>query len=225
MSRGRHDRCDNWEYKTHPNIKRLQTRSEGLVEVIRRHPRLSRRYGFDTRPAHRFLFSPFVPPKCRCLAGNYRGTSACSHLRNLRVTLGPAEPLVGSPPEKVEKEISELEARLRQLEEAFETWSNAGAPKPPPEVAVARLVANIAIALERFLTIHPYANGNGHCGRLLAWALFARQGFFPVGLPLDERPPYDAALYEHRRGNRLPLQTVLLQAYLGWGARGSAGQS
>lgn len=108
--------------------------------------------------------------------------------------------------------MRQFEQRLADLESGFQGWLSAQGPKPTPEQALARLIVNICYALERFLTIHPYANGNGHCGRLLAWGLFARQGFFPLGLPLDERPPYDDALFEHRRGNPLHLQVVMLQA-------------
>lgn len=220
MSKARHDNCDNWEYKTHPQIDKLRIRSEELVDAIRRYPRLARRYGFDTRKAHSFLFTPLAPNKCRHFAGQYRGFVRCRYLMRYRVGVGAADPMVGAPfpPNIVDQAMQQLETRLAQAESAFEAWMAASAPKPQPLEAVGRLVKVVCIALESFLTIHPYANGNGHCGRLLAWAMFARQGFFPLGLPLDERPPYDDALYEHRRGNTVMLQLVMLQALKGWPA-------
>lgn len=224
MKKGRHDNCDNWEYKTHPQIDKLRIRSEELIDAVRRHPRLARRYGFDTRAAHRFLFAPLAPKKCPEFAGQYRGFVRCQYLRRYRVGIGPADPLVGVPypPEIVDRTIQQLEARLVQAEVAFEAWIASPGPKPTPQQAVGRLVVIVCFALETFLTIHPYANGNGHCGRLMAWAMFARQGFLPLGLPLDERPPYDRALYEHRRGNPVLLQLVMLQALKGWPSSNSS---
>lgn len=218
MKKGRHDNCENWEYKTHPQIDKLRIRSEELIELIRRRPRLVRRYGFDTRKAHSFFFALFAPKKCPHFAGHYRGYPLCQYLKKYRVGIGTEDTLVGAPyhPEVVERTIQQLEFRLSQAEAAFEVWVASSGPKPTPQQAVSRLVVIVCDALETFLTIHPYANGNGHCGRLMAWAMFARQGFLPLGLPLDERPPYEQALYEHRRGRPVLLQLVMLQALKGW---------
>lgn len=214
MTKGRHDNCENWDYATHPQVDTLRIRSEELIESINQDPKSARNYGFDTRPVHKLLFTGLTPKKCPNLAGNYRGYPGCKYLRRYRVTLGPTEPLVGLPypPEVVESTMRGLEARLMQLEAEFEAWRSDPDPKPEPQQVLSRLVETVCIALESFLTIHPYANGNGHCGRFLAWITFARQGYLPLGLPLDERPPYDEALYAHRRGNRTWLQLVMLQA-------------
>ena len=222
MKKPHHNNCANWEYKTHPQIAKLRTRSEALVEVLGRNPRLAHRYGLDTRAAHRFLFCGLTPKECPKFAGNYRGSAGCKHLQRYRVGI-PGDPLVGALPELVAIEMQKLELRLQQLEEAFQDWKGAAEPKPAPAEAVGRLVEYLCLALERFLTIHPYANGNGHCGRLLAWALYARQGFLPLGLPLDEHLLYDEALYRHRRGDRLQLQVVMIQALKGWGSAPAPG--
>lgn len=218
MSKAHYNSCKNWEYKGHPNAGKLRVRSEALIEAIRLRPRLARRDGFDTRRAHGFLFDGLSPRDCPHFAGQYRGYLNCRFLRHYTVGIGQSDPLVGLPypPNLVEQATKQLEQSLAQTEAAFEAWRNAPAPKPDESIVVARLVAAACNGLERFLTIHPYANGNGHCGRLLAWALFARQGYLPLGLPLDERPPYNQALYEHRRGNTLYLQVVMLQALKGY---------
>jgi Fic family protein len=68
-----------------------------------------------------------------------------------------------------------------------------------------------------FVTIHPYANGNGHAARLVVWALLLRYGFQPTGWPVDPRPiPADQyyLAYESfaREGKISLLASQILQA-------------
>jgi hypothetical protein len=79
-----------------------------------------------------------------------------------------------------------------------------------------RLVQLVASALTRFLTIHPYMNGNGHMGRLLVWAALGRYNMLPVNWWLDDSPPnYGVMLTAYRAGNRLPLERFLLKCIKG----------
>ncbi len=214
MATGHHTNCGNWDYETHPGRDKVRVRSEALVRLLQRYPRLARRNGIDTRKAHRFLFSGMAPRKCPDFAGNYRGYIGCKYLRRYTIGVGASDPLVGEPypPNMVAEVMAQFEAIVLRAEAAFEAWRASHQPKPSDAEAVARFLAVACLALEKFLTIHPYANGNGHCGRLLTWGMFARQGFIPLGLPLDERPPYDQALWAHRRGDTIPLQVIMLQA-------------
>jgi hypothetical protein len=87
-----------------------------------------------------------------------------------------------------------------------------------PAIALAKLVSLLCLFLELFLTIHPYANGNGHCGRLIVWIILVRYGFIPTNWPLDAKPPapaYAKAISAYRDKNKLPLETLLMQCIQG----------
>jgi Fic/DOC family len=75
------------------------------------------------------------------------------------------------------------------------------------------LVQVICHAFVRFLTIHPYVDGNGHVARaLLNLALF-RFGFVAKGWPIDPRPAfpeYPEMIAHHRRGQRDYLEQFVL---------------
>lgn len=79
--------------------------------------------------------------------------------------------------------------------------------------AMAEGLANV---LECFFTIHPYANGNGHIGRFIVWLSFIRLKRYPrLRWPLNDRPPYDEAVQQHREGNPEPLRRLLLKTIRG----------
>jgi Fic family protein len=57
-----------------------------------------------------------------------------------------------------------------------------------PEQRLRYLVALAAHVFVAFLTIHPYANGNGHAARLIVWSVFGRYGHWPKNWPVEPRP-------------------------------------
>ena len=72
-----------------------------------------------------------------------------------------------------------------------------------------------ARAFQELLTIHPYANGNGHVARFLVWLLLGRYGYWPNSWTIDPRPNvlnYSAAISGHRRGNPVLLERLILEA-------------
>lgn len=204
---GNHENCADWDYETHPKQKTLKGACDRLTAAIAKNPEKFNRFGFDTRPAHRFLFKPFVPKDCTCLAGTYRGSPSCPELHRLDV--GVRGTAVGTPAAFVEMAMHLLDERCKSLLAAYA--ARVSAPGADEALAFALLVDVLCDLLELFFSVHPYANGNGHMGRLLAWALFAQHGFAPRNWSVDSKQPYGKALDAYRKGDRRPLRLFLVK--------------
>jgi len=99
-----------------------------------------------------------------------------------------------------------IETELGMLDAAHELPD--GLCDPP-----GKLLCTVTVccrALEHFLRIHPYANGNGHAARFLVWAILWRYGYWTRRWPLDGSPPYHALLSRYRDGDVEPLEKFLL---------------
>jgi hypothetical protein len=216
-----HENCKGWEYDRHPRRPEVTQRCDRLARVIVRRPRYFDRFGHDTRPGHAYMFNGMAPQKCKCIVGAYRGHKNCPALTQYSVMVD-GDNRVGVPPARVGWHMNQFEAQCRALEKKFTEWMTSSDPKPSAEVALFRYVAVLAEVLERLFTIHPYANGNGHAGRLLILVLMARVGIHPARWSIDAKQPYGDALAAHRRGNKVPLQDFILDAIIGTTGVGQA---
>ena len=165
----------------------------------------------DTRPRHLELFANLTPPSQPYLAGNYRGSKGRC-LRYLEVKVDE-DNRVGSPPARVAADIANfnsalLNAGLKALGEAFAI----GDDKLPPAEKLNYVVKFSCRLLVQFLRIHPYANGNGHIGRLIVWFILSKFGYWPQEWPLDAHPPYDELLSKYRDGDEQPLEDFVHMA-------------
>jgi Fic family protein len=120
----------------------------------------------------------------RIMAGEVMDQGRAGQYRTIRVRVGS---YVAPPPERVQPMMSDL------LE-----WWNKQAAKISP-------ILSSAIVHHQFETIHPFADGNGRAGRMLAlWELY-RRGFdshhiFSVDeFYWEDRARYYAALEKVRR--------------------------
>lgn len=209
-----HDDCKNWEYDTHPNRASLTAKCARLDRAIGRRPFKWASLGYDTRRSHAYMFAGLVPPTCKCLAGHYRGSTACKALTKYSVVV-LLDHYVGVEPGKVAWHIKQFEAQCKLLQSRFSEWKVATDPKPPEAIALLRFVKLLAEILERFFTIHPYANGNGHAGRLLLLVLMARAGYPPANWSIDGKKDYGNAIFAYRRGNKGPLEDFILDSITG----------
>lgn len=199
-----------WDYEDYNGWRALlKTRCATILHRLR----LGEIDGVDlsrnSRPCHRSMFHDLTPPDMPYFAGNYRG-SAYRCLRFYAVHV-PQNPRVGAPPENVEFLMSELDALVQ---ESFHSLDHAHAipdrDLPPPEKLY--YAATVACRLlEAFLTVHPYANGNGHVARTIVIAVLGRYGYWLNRWRIEPSPekrqdpakrmPYIAMIESWRSGN------------------------
>ena len=67
----------------------------------------------------------------------------------------------------------------------------------------------------RFEAIHPFIDGNGRTGRLLANFILMRAGYLPVSIKYENRADYyDAFASFHRDDNATPMIRIFVEAEL-----------
>jgi hypothetical protein len=204
--------CENWDYEKHPNSQSVTEYCKQFLRDLVADPSIKIHLFGDTRPAHREMFGKAVPDECTHLAGNYRGADF-EFLRNARVYFGPHE---GTIPSAVAVQMDFFhEDLLLGLAEIDAATQDPNGPLKGSRLLV-RIVQLMAATLTRFLTIHPYKNGNGHMSRMLVWIGLGKYKHLPVKWWLDESPPgYAPLLTAHRQGDPKPLERYLLKCIRG----------
>jgi hypothetical protein len=210
-----YDRNIGWEYEQHTNEPLVGARCAILLKILATNPARFDYYDIETRRAHAFIFWNTTPFGFDFFAGNYRGSNY-PELQTYKVGI-QSDSMVGIAPSKVAKDMLEFNTHLNRALTAFSTAVPAAKAAGKDAELLARIAPILAFFLQRFLTIHPYANGNGHMGRLLVAVLLARYGYRPAYWPVDDRPPYGELLAKHRRGNHTPLVNFILMCITGKG--------
>jgi hypothetical protein len=205
--------CPAWEYKDTPDCETvLRVRTAQIMRAVYyADPITMIRIIRDTRRVHELFFAGLTPTGFEYYAGNYRGSDHIC-LRSYEVMIA-GDPRVGHLPGLVSRSMSEfiVEAQdtLSEIDRLYRISENA-LSKAGKLIRCAQLLAALFVY---FLEIHPYANGNGHMGRLILIAGFRRQGLFVLGWPLHPRPadpPYSDAIKQYRSGNKAPLERFIL---------------
>jgi hypothetical protein len=203
----------NWEYDSDPSaISVLTPRCDEFLVSLKTFPGQHQPLITDSRPAHELMFEGLTPPACEYFAGNYRGEPLkCIEHYNVRIK---SDADVGTIAHDVQEEMNKLAAKVNTSVASLDAYTARQGANLKAADLLSFVVPLSAILLEKLLTIHPYANGNGHMGRLVIWVLLARYGIFPQSWPLEARPPYDIALWQHRRGEVVSLQYVILKCII-----------
>ncbi len=203
--------CEWWEYKNHKYANAVPIRCEAILnELANGHLNIEGCLN-NTRPLHKQIFENLTPPAQPYLAGHYRGEKfRC--LRYLQNTV-EGDRRVGTPPDRVAAAMANFYSHLvagglKALSDAFAIPDE----KLPAAEKLHYVVKLVCRLLVQFLGIHPYANGNGHMGRLIVWLVLSKFGYWPQEWPLDGHPPYDELLSRYRNGEEQPLEDFVHMA-------------
>jgi fido (protein-threonine AMPylation protein) len=159
----------------------------------------------DTRPLHERMFGGLTGKGCEYFAGNFRGSRDC--LIGYELSSPPGT----TPSANVDAAMAEFAQKVRGDWEQF--LASGGGDNIDDEDTFLRW---LDVALERmvsFVTIHPYANGNGHISRFFVLCYLAAAGIFPESWPIDKRPPgpYTEAIVMYRNGYADELRELVLR--------------
>jgi fido (protein-threonine AMPylation protein) len=214
-------KCPDWHYEQTEGARdTLRDAAHALLLELRDGQLDVPAVAADTRPIHKRLFQALAPKGHAYYAGNYRG-SQIPCLKRYRVWI-PSDSMVGEPPATVSPRMDELrhiiDAEIAALDKSKAEHDSGARSRAALMVNVAQVCARL---FEHFLRIHPYVDGNGHSARFIVTALFSRYGFWTSQWTVEPRPPlpgYAEVIALYRRGNRGPLERMLLEL-LRWGGR------
>lgn len=203
--------CPEFEYSVHPDKDRVLLRAVAqAVRVLRSLPPVE--LIANTRSVHRALFADLCPSGYEYYAGHYRGEAhRCLEFYPVGIH---SDSRVGSPSERVNGEMAALAVSIR----ASLAGIDAAHGKPEAILTAAdKLMFSVAYACRlfvEFLTIHPYANGNGHIARWMLAAVLRRNGYRLNGFPIEPRPPdppYTDMIFRYRNGEIEVLEEYVLK--------------
>jgi len=200
--------CPEWEYERHPDRATVRTHIQNILSELLLDAADTLAMSIDTRGSHGRIFRQVTPLAHEYFAGHYRGENfRC--LRFYRVGV-EGDARVGAAPQAVAHLVVRLAEEIRAGVSALD--ANVAIDQRQRLRYILALAARVFVA---FLTIHPYANGNGHIARLTVWCIMGRYDFWPRRWTVEPRPPnppYLALITACRSGNPGPLEQYLLQA-------------
>jgi hypothetical protein len=197
-----------WNYDKHPNFsdRLLEERAKSaLLALQRRLPNELISTIANTRPLHEEYFRDLTPDGHSYFAGHYRGEDFF-YLRKYEVQVAG---YYGCPAVFVEPKMTtfeeEIKCALAQIDLLQANTQMCLASK------LHRIAELSAALFVRFLSIHPYADGNGHMSRFMIVGLFGRAGNWRIKVPVHPRPgPLAPLIAQYRLGNRKPLEHYIM---------------
>lgn len=204
--------CPRWEYNTNP-ISRFILRRRSTRILIGCHRQIySTSELSDTKKLHRLMFRSLTPKGHPYFAGNYRGADfRCLRDYEVEVRRGAIVDLSGTEAVYVSSAMNFFSQEISDSLSAMTTGSGAVSSLDKAKKR-AILISFVCRVLVDFLSIHPYANGNGHMSRILVIIILTMFRVIPAKWSLTERPsdpPFGTFLTEYRTGNKLPLESFI----------------
>lgn len=199
------DECARWDYKSHPGLSNVASTCGEFIQQIRTSPDSQASALRNTKPFHAAMFRHAVPPACIYLAGEYRGSDhSCLKFRD--VGMGGR---TGAPCLEVERLMRDFHFALTVSINTLDSRYKISGESPE---FLHDLVLFTAQAISDFQDIHPYADGNGHVARLLAWVITGHFDLQPNEWWLHDNPRngWDDAVQAHQEGNPMLLQAFLM---------------
>lgn len=206
----------HWNYEDHAKRKqllppRIKTLLSELRAGIYREPASQT----DTRPVHKTLLAGLTPQYFPYFAGNYRGAPLrCLDIHEVDVVDQNGkvvDPLVGSLAADVATDMASLAGEItRGIAKADAVHADTTRAEDERVLDVVTIACDVFV---RFLTIHPFANGNGHAARFLIWAFLGRYELWPDAWTIEPRPShqhYNTGIYLYRRNSKGRLLAAVL---------------
>ena len=206
--------CPEWEYDKHPNRNKLCNIISELLKDLGFKKIDTLEVAADTRKIHERMFTHLTPAGYRYYAGHYRGEPyRC--LECYRVIIKD-DPRVGTEPHLVMDEMALITTKARRgFRMLDDDLQKVSVSQLPVREHLLRIVDFACKLFVDFLTVHPYANGNGHSGRFIVWSVLLRYGYFPQQWPIEPRPPdppYTVLIRQYRYGDKKPLRKFILNS-------------
>lgn len=211
-----------WDYAKHPDrANLLPPRIATVLEEIAMKTLDGVAFVLDSRSVHERLFAGLVlAGQPDYFAGHYRGEDY-PHLKGYTVGI-QGNPSVGAPPNLVAQEMKRFQVGVRHYLRQFDTAAARVQDRSKKLLTVVPFAAHV---FSEFLRIHPYANGNGHIGRIMLVALMMRYGFTTRTFPIEPGPSqhsqaeahnYNLSIYlaQHGHPPHVPPDPSALHQYI-----------
>lgn len=208
--------CPTWNYSSYRNHKTiLRDASRCILKSLYADSQNSK-WLCDTPATHHRLFNQLVSPGYEYFAGMFRGSAKrCLEYYDVVVS---SDSRVGVHAPYVRDRMSLFTADTLAAISSLELAKNGCSGvylRVSRELLLQTVITVAARVFVEFLTIHPFADGNGHIARFLVWAILVRYGLNPVRWPIDPRPDvqgYGEAITAYRDGNFRPLELMILNS-------------
>lgn len=204
---GMGETLEEWEYDDHPEAHTVAEACLTMLQNLQKNTLEMRKVMLETRPCHKKMFEKVTPAGKDYLAGNYRGANYPQLIDRPVYICG----FTCTPFHQVEDSMRIFHEKLNEDIQRISQYLKQSTFDAAQKIVIfSQFVSHYFV---RFLSIHPYANGNGHISRLLVWCIFnyksIKCSFWSV--PDRNLNPPDQYVGYFRQGWKDPLIKVFIE--------------